>query len=1165
MSTGLRVRTLVRLSCLAVTLGYMVVTMSHAQESFIPRRQDKLPGPPLSPAQAQAKMTVPEGFAVELVASEPDIVNPVAMTFDERGRIWITESFEYPRRSPGPGRDRIKVLEDTTGDGKADKVTIFAEGLNIPSGIAVGHGGVWVANAPDILFLQDTNGDGKADKQEVVVTGFGRQDTHELPNSLTWGPDGWLYGLNGVFNPAHVEYRGKTYDFTCTLFRIHPKTRDFELFCEGTSNPWGVAFDREGSAFISACVIDHLWHLTESGYYHRQGGPYPPFTWKLESIVKHKHQLAAYCGLTYFDSDAYPEQYRQVLYMGNIHGNCINADRLQRHGATYKATPEADFLTANDVWFMPVVQKTGPDGCLYVLDWYDRYHCYQDANRDPAGIDRLHGRLWRVRYQNSPLAKPFDLGKETSAQLVARLDSPNIYYREMAQRVLSERNDASIRPALHDLVLSADTSQRQRMHALWSLLGMADLQEEFNLSLLNHELPELRAWGVRAAGNAGQVAQPIAERVAALAADPAPTVRLQVAIAARKIPALDPLKVLAAVLVHHANDPVIPHIVWQNVHPLLDEQGEEFLRLVHAGAKQRLPVLRDMTPLLVERLLANKRKGFSGIAALLDLFLFGTQADQRSAEACLAAIAQKIQTREIQQQQLAALRQKLEPVIGRIREAGSKHPLYLDATLLAVSWHDKESLAAVRELFVDKTQTTALRRQALDALVAAGDSQLLPAVAVVLNDAKQPTEVVSNVLASLARRSDDEVAPLVLDAYARLDGSLKPPAVELLTQRPVWAKQLLLAISEKRLPAAALNVNQVRRLLASQDKELVAAVQKHWGTIRTERSPQRETVIAEMRLLLRETPGDAHRGLKVYDKLCGQCHQLFGRGQQVGPDISKNGRSNVEQLLSNVFDPSLVIGTSYQAYTIATDEGRVLTGLLVEGSPQRVMLKMQGGKQEIIPRASIEIMEKSKLSMMPEGVEKQLKPQELADLFALLSLDRLPDQPGAAQILDVTGWQPEQTTDAAQFGRLVTQVAPGFTTSAVGQGGVALLKHQGRNAVLRTHPVGRDQPCVLAANVEIPLEKPRLELDVSPDTQGDWQLIVEVDGKRVHASDVSKTSADANGWKRVTVDLTPWAGQQVPLKLENKASGWSYEYGYWGRVRVVGETDAAEPSVGEGR
>src|SRR5205823_4531529 len=236
-----------------------------------------------------------------------------------------------------------------------------------------------------------------------------------------------------------VKQRGKSYDFTCALFRIHPKTRAFQLFCEGTSNPWGVAFDPEGSAFVSACVIDHLWHLAETGYYHRQGGPYPPFTWPMGSIVQHTHQKAAYCGIHYFDSAAYPEKYRGKLFMGNIHGNCINVDSLKSDGATYQADPEPDFLSANDAWFMPVSQKTGPDGCLYILDWYDRYHCYQDANRDPAGIDRLKGRLYRVRYEETPRRTGFDLAKSSDDDLIRLLGHPNAYDRDIAQRLVTER------------------------------------------------------------------------------------------------------------------------------------------------------------------------------------------------------------------------------------------------------------------------------------------------------------------------------------------------------------------------------------------------------------------------------------------------------------------------------------------------------------------------------------------------------------------------------------------------------------------------------------------------------------------------------------------------------------------------------------------------------
>ena len=442
---------------------------------------------------------------------------------------------------------------------------------------------MWVANAPDILFLQDIDGDGRADKREVAVTGFGRDDTHELPNSLTWGPDGWLYGLNGVFNASHVrQHRGES-DFTCALFRIHPRTREFELFAEGTSNPWGVAWDGEGSAFLSACVIDHLWHLAETGYYVRQGGPYPAFTSVIGSIVSHAHQKAAYCGIHFFDSDAYPAEYRDRLYMGNIHGGCINCDRLDREGSSYRRLDCPDFLTANDAWFMPVAQKTGPDGCLYVLDWYDRYHCYQDAGRDPAGIDRLKGRLYRVRYRDTPRAGPFDLAKETDVQLIARLAGANGYFRDQALRLLAERNSPAARARLETLVLQDSTDHKLRLQALWALVGADPFVAEFHLQTLAHADASVRAWGVRAAGNVHRVDPRIRERVTALAADASPDVRLQVAIAARKIEGLDPVPVLLEVLSLSENDKLIPHIVWQNVQPLFDQRTDDILTAVEGA------------------------------------------------------------------------------------------------------------------------------------------------------------------------------------------------------------------------------------------------------------------------------------------------------------------------------------------------------------------------------------------------------------------------------------------------------------------------------------------------------------------------------------------------------------------------------------------------------
>jgi putative heme-binding domain-containing protein len=981
-----------------LTTGPLAVAQTEAKTGApIPHGQDRAPNAPRSPAEAVRSMTVPAGFRVEVVAAEPDIVNPVAMTFDERGRIWFTESLEYPRRDPGTGRDRVKVLDDTDGDGKADTFTTFAEGLNIPSGIAVGHGGVWVANSPDILFMQDRDGDGKADTREVVATGFGRSDTHELPNSLTWGPDGWLYGWNGVFNPSKVASKnGKTYTFTCAIFRIHPRTRVFEVWCEGTSNPWGIAIDPEGSFFSSACVIDHLWHVVETGYYIRQGGPYPSFTWPIGSIVDHTHQKAAYCGIHYFDSPAYPAEYRGRLYMGNIHGNCVNVDVLERNGSTYRAKPAPDFLSANDAWFMPVSQKTGPDGCLYVLDWYDRYHCYQDANRDPAGIDRLKGRLYRVRYKDTPRRVGFDLAASSDDELIKLLGSLNVYDRDIAQRLLSERASRSIRGKLEALVLDDSAQCRARMHGLWARIGAGPLEPEFNLKLLSHAEATFRAWGVRAAGNLGNVESAIRERVVGLARDPSPDVRLQVAVAARKIDGVDAVPIWLDVLGKGPRDPLLPKVVWQNLHPSLVARQFDVARLLEQS-RARAEGFTPLIPRAIERILASSHGNSRVIAALLEAV------DDASAVDMLAS---RFRDRSLPSALEKSLRQELIPILDKIIFV-HRSPIDLVSSCIVLKAYcgDASSQASVRVHAMstcanDNSRTfleeTRIKHVAAFLSLEPPDS-IRSFVAKVLAEDESSSSVAfrGKVLDSLGRLDDPELPQIVLRAFATLPPELRPRAVELLTERSTWSKALVAAVEAKRIPTSTLNVTQLRKLQQSKDPEIADRVKSLWGTIRDRRNPLREQVADQIRTLLRRTPADAIAGQAVFKKLCAQCHKIYGEGQDVGPEITSNGRNDFEQLLSNVFDPSLVIGPGYQATTVATIEGRVLTGLLVEEGKDRVVLKLQGGTLETIPRSQIEELKTSPISLMPEEIEKQLSTQEIADLCAFLCLDKPPSDPSA--------------------------------------------------------------------------------------------------------------------------------------------------------------------------
>jgi putative heme-binding domain-containing protein len=379
------------------------------------------------------------------------------------------------------------------------------------------------------------------------------------------------------------------------------------------------------------------------------------------------------------------------------------------------------------------------------------------------------------------------------------------------------------------------------------------------------------------------------------------------------------------------------------------------------------------------------------VASLLEILI---DADPDSAKTTLATLASKVQTGELSDEQTASLKARLGEMLGKVI-AQADHPLAVDAALLAATWRDAAALGMVRKVVGSAKQSNERRIAGFDAILVADDEQAIDLAAKVLGDVNSPLALRSAVLASLGRTDAPKVAEVVLQGYAKYEAELQPKAIELLTQRTAWSKSLLAAIGEGKVAANVLNANQVARLQASPDEELKKLVQAKWGMIRTERNPQREQVVQEMRLLLRDGLGDPHNGAAVFQKVCGQCHKLYGQGQDVGPEITANGRSSFEQLLSNVFDPSLVIGVAYQARQVVTDEGRVLTGLVTEENEQRIVLKMQGGKIETIPRDEIEEMKVSPLSLMPEGLENQLKREEIADLFAYLALDRPPSDPQA--------------------------------------------------------------------------------------------------------------------------------------------------------------------------
>ena len=384
------------------------------------------------------------------------------------------------------------------------------------------------------------------------------------------------------------------------------------------------------------------------------------------------------------------------------------------------------------------------------------------------------------------------------------------------------------------------------------------------------------------------------------------------------------------------------------------------------------------------------------LVSLLELVL---DADSDSARKCLGLVADKVQSRELAGKSLEALRPRLDKLLSPILDGKADQPLYADAVATLATLGNPRGLTILRATAVDFQQSDDARQRAVETLAFAGDRKLLESLPQWLVDRSSGSvELRAAFLAALSRWDEPRLGAIVLAQYAKLEQELQPRAIELLTQRPVWAKELLQAVGRKEIPTSAINANQIARLQSSRDAELAALVLRQWGTVRTERNPAREKVIADVRRLLTEKSGDPHQGHKVFTRVCGQCHKIHGTGQDVGPDITLNGRSSFEQLLSNVLDPSLVIGASYQARTVVTSDGRVLTGLLSEDNAQRVVLKMQGGKLETVARDDVEELRVSQLSMMPEGLETQLNPDEMVDLFAFLVLDKPPIDPSARRI-----------------------------------------------------------------------------------------------------------------------------------------------------------------------
>ena len=961
----------------------------------------------LSPQEALKRFQVAEGFEVKLFASEPQIRQPVAMQFDRRGRMWVVQYLQYPNpaglkvvevdrylrtvydRVPEPppkgprGVDRITILEDTDGDGQADKFKDFIEGLNLTTGLALGHGGAFVLQSPYLLFYADRNADDVPDGDpEVLLSGFGMEDSHAFANSLQWGPDGWLYGTQGSTVTANI--RGIT--FQQGIWRYHPISKKFELFAEGGGNTWGLDFDRHGNAFAGTNYGNHaMLHQVQGAYYVKNFGKHGalqnPYAFGYFEHVPHANFKGGHVtiGGVVYRGGAFPEKFRDQYVAANVLSNAIYWHTIEPKGSSFANRFGGDLLTTDDQWFRPVDCTVGPEGSLYIADWYDQRANHVDPRDD---WDKSNGRIYTLVAKGTPPAGEVNVQKLAGGELLTLLTHKNDWYSRMARLTLAERRDASQHGQLTEWLFDSSDPQRA-LEALWSLYVSGGWNESLAEKLLAHQDEHLRAWTVRLLGDEGQVSPAIFEKLVSLAqSDKSLVVRSQLACTAKRLPGKQCLPIVSAMVLSSSDvnkDPHIPLLLWWAIEDKAQSDRDAVLSFLATPSAWEAPLTR---PYLVERLARRYASGgakadFEACARLLSL------APSAGDEQLLIRGMEK----GLEGQRLAEVPSPMIKPLARLWEKQQGRPMP-DRELIQVSIRlgSRDAYARALKIMADRKAAAADRLAMIELQGQVGQPEGVPVLLALLDD-KEPAAIRKAAMAGLARFSDPQIAQRVIEIYPKLSGDLKGPAKTLLCSRQPWAAALLAEVDGGRIDPKEIQPELLQQIALHNSDELNKLIEKHWGKVEQATPAEKRARMHGINVSLRLAPGDATRGKELFTKNCGICHTLFGQGNKVGPDLTGADRKNNEFLLSNIVDPSAVIRKEYFTYVVQMSDGRVLTGLIAESTPTTVTLLDAKNQRTVLAEDEIEEMGRSPLSIMPEKILEQLNAQQVRDLFAYLRND----------------------------------------------------------------------------------------------------------------------------------------------------------------------------------
>lgn len=994
-------------------------------------RAEQVHGPSLAPAESAAKLKPGPDFAVDLLLSEPLVAQPTHFSFDERGRLWVSQYRQYPYPAglrmlsrdkyyrahydkvppPPPKHDRgadiISIHEDTDGDGVYDRHKVFQDGLNMANAAVRGHGGVWVMQTPYLLFYPDRNNDDIPDgPPEVRLAGFGFEDTHSVANGLVWGPDGWLYGAQGSTTSCRVTRPGLdptkapgVYFEGCMVWRYHPEVRVFEIFSEGGGNTFGLEVDAQGRLYSGHNGGGTRgWHFVQGGFYQMQGvdpgkfgPPRNPYAYGELPMMRTTNNAVRFTHFGAFaEGTAMPSQSAGLLFTLDPLHNVVLTSELRPRGATFETADRQPALRSEDETFRPLYIANAPDGSLYLSDMCEYYIAHGQHYQNQ--IDPTTGRIYRLRGKDSALEKDMNLEGKTTDQLIALLSHPNKWHRQTAVRLLGERKDQKARLKLRGVIESSESLGA--LNALWAIYQITRFEGESEIvkKALKHAHPPVRLWTVRLLGDeygqhrglgSGSFGHApdrgvwIAVYDALVAQARVETDRevlSQIASTARRLIPAQAMDLVGAVMNRDGvlSDPFIPQMCWWvfEAHiPPAQGNSDDALMFFHEPDAWKMPVVLDyILPRIARRYaVEGKRADLLRCAELIRL----APAPEHAAQ-LIKGLEEGFRGRP-----MTGLPEEL---VAAITKAGQA-PL-----VFRVKQGNAEAVAEALKVISNPKAKPEERLLLVRALGEVRERNAVPMLLKIASDGEK-NSLSRAALAALSGYEDERIGMKVAELLPGMSGDVQTAGFTLLASRANWSVRLLEAVQSGKIKAPQVPEDVANRLRNSKDKRVqelaVGLLQKPQAG-----STEFQKRIDELNAILRRAPGNPYAGEAAFNARCAACHKLFFKGGNVGPDLTGYQRDNLNTMLLSIVNPNAEIREGFQYYTVETKDGRTLSGFFVERDNQVTVLRGLEGENITLRASEIEGLQPMGRSLMPEGLLDGMSEQELRDFFAYLRISQ---------------------------------------------------------------------------------------------------------------------------------------------------------------------------------